>query len=103
MSATIETLAEEVRGLKTLLEAFAKVLQPAQQSRPLTAEELIRRWAVAGKTTTEQLHNLAAMCRSRGLQKMQGTRGLSATYMIADVIAAESYASGKSLRRRRAA
>jgi hypothetical protein len=103
MSTSLEKIEAEILGLRVLMEAFVLALKPAAQSRPLTAEELIRRWAVAGKTTTEQLHNLASLCRDRGLQKMKGTRGISATYMVADVIAAEAYASGKTSRRRRAA
>lgn len=103
MSVTIETLAEEVRGLKTLLEAVAKVLQPASQSRPLTALELMTRWSVAGHTMDDRLDILARMCRERGLKRMNGTRGMNATFMVADVIAAEAYASGKTQRRRRAA
>jgi len=103
MSATIESLAEEVRGLKTLLEAVARVLQPASQSRPLTALELMTRWSVAGHTFDDRLDILARMCRERGLRRMAGTRGANATYMVADVIAAEAYASGKTQRRRRAA
>jgi len=103
MSATIETLAEEVRGLKTLLEAVAKVLQPAARSRPITAGELMIRWAVAGATQQDRLENLNIICKKRGLARMRDTRGIHATYMVADVIAAEAYASGKTQRRRRAA
>jgi hypothetical protein len=103
MSASLEKIEAEVLGLKVLMEAVILALQPATQSRPLTAQELIKRWAVRGKTQRLQLHKLAEMCRERGLRKMAGTAGSGATYMIADVIAAENYAAGKSLRRRRAA
>lgn len=103
MSATLEKIESEVLGLRVLMEALVLALQPAAQSQPLTAQQLIRRWAVIGKTDADQLHNLAAICRRRGLKPMGGTRGLSATYMVADVVAAEAYASGKSPRKRRAA
>lgn len=101
--ATLEGISAELRGLRQLVEAVAMVLKPAAQSRPLTAEELITRWKVPGRTTAEQLHNLAEKCRARGLRRMEGTRGVHATYMIADVLAAEAFASGKSKRRRHAA
>lgn len=103
MSATLEKIEAELLGLRVMMEAMVLALQPAAQSRPLTAEELIKRWAVAGRTPAERLHNLAAICRKRGLRAMAGTRGMAATYMVADVVAAEDFASGKTSRRRRVA
>jgi hypothetical protein len=100
---TLEGISAELRGLRTLVESVAVLLKPASQSRPLTAEELIVRWKVPGRTTSEQLHNLAEKCRARGLRRMEGSRGIHATYMTADVIAAENFASGRSNRRRHAA
>lgn len=103
MSATLEDLHEELRGLRTLVEAVAAVLQPAGQSRPLTAEQLMTRWAVPGETEQARLDNLAKRCRTRGLRPMRGTRGMAATYMVADVQAAEAYSNGTMKRRRKAA
>lgn len=101
MSATLEQLTEEVRGLRSLMEAVAAVLQPAGQSRPLTAEQLMVRWAVPGETLELRLDNLAKRCRARGLKPMRGTRGLAATYMVGDVVAAEAFSNGTTKRRRR--
>jgi hypothetical protein len=101
MSATLEQLTEEVRGLRCLMESVAAVLQPAAQSRPLTAEELMVRWAVPGETLELRLDNLGTRCRAWGLKPMRGTRGVSATYMVADVVAAEGFANGTTKRRRR--
>ena len=101
MSATLEQLTEEVRGLRSLMEAVAAVLQPAAQSRPLTAEQLMVRWAVPGETLKARLDNLAMRCRARGLKPMRGTRGMAATYMVADVQAAETFSNGTTKRRRR--
>lgn len=97
MSAELVELREEIRGLRVLVEAVAVALRPAAQSRPLTALELMDRWAVRGKTPRHRLYNLAELCRARGLAAMPGTRGLGATYMVADVVAAED----PTLRRRR--
>jgi hypothetical protein len=101
MSATIEDLTQEVRGMRALLEAVAAVLQPAGSSRPLSAEELMVRWSVPGETLELRLDNLAKRCRARGLRPMSGTRGMSATYMVADVVAAEGFSNGTTKRRRR--
>lgn len=101
MSQALEALTAEVRGLRTLLESFAALMQPAGQSRPLTAEQLMTRWAVPGETEQARLDNLAKRCRARGLRPMNGTRGMAATYMVADVQAAEAYSNGTSKRRRR--
>lgn len=103
MSATLDDLREEVRGLRTLLESFALALAPAGQSRPLTAEQLMTRWAVPGETEQARLDNLAKRCRERGLRPMKGARGLAATYMVADVQAAEAFSNGVMKRRRKAA
>jgi hypothetical protein len=103
MNTSLEKIEAEVLGLRVLMEAVVLALQPGAQSRPLSAAQLIDRWAVAGKTTADQLENLADKCRSRGLRPMAGGRGMHATYMLADVIAAEAYASGKTSRRRRMA
>jgi len=101
MSATLEQLTEEVRGLRSLMEAVAAVLSPAGQSRPLTAVQLMDRWAVPGESMELRLDNLAKRCRARGLKPMRGTRGVAATYMVADVVAAEGFANGTTQRRRR--
>jgi len=103
MSATLEGISEEVRGLRVLVEALAAVLQPAGQSRPLTAEQLMSRWAVPGETEQARLDNLAKRCRKRGLRPMKGTRGMAATYMVADVQRAEAFSNGTSKRRQHAA
>lgn len=103
MSATLEGISEDVRGLRVLVEAMAAMLAPAAQSRPLTAEQLMTRWSVPGETEQARLDNLAKRCRARGLKPMRGTRGMAATYMVADVQAAEAFSNGTSKRRRNAA
>lgn len=103
MSATLDEIKAELTVLRALVEGVAAGLKPAAQSRPLTAEELIERWKVRGKTQADQLHNLAARCREWGLRPMRGTRGITATYMIADVEAAEAFSNGTMKRRRHAA
>lgn len=103
MSATLETVTEELRGLRELMESFAMLLAPAAQSRPLTAEQLMVRWSVPRETEPARLDNLAKRCRARGLKPMRGTRGMAATYMVADVQAAEAFSNGTSKRRRNAA
>jgi hypothetical protein len=103
MSASLDKIEAEVLGLRVLMEAIVLALKPAAQSRPLTAQELMQRWAVAGATQQDRLENLNILCKKRGLARMKDTRGMSATYMVADVIAAEAYAAGKTSRRRRAA
>lgn len=101
MSATLEGISEDVRGLRVLVEAMAAMLAPAAQSRPLTAEQLMTRWSVPGETEQARLDNLAKRCRARGLKPMRGTRGMAATYMVGDVQAAESHSNGTTTRRRR--
>lgn len=101
MSATLETVTEELRGLRELMESFAMLLAPAAQSRPLTAEQLMTRWAIPGGTDKHRMDNLAKKCRQWGLEPMKGKRGKDATYMIADVLAAEAFSTGTSKRRRR--
>lgn len=103
MSPTLEEISAELRGLRELVEAVALVLQPGAQSRPLTAEQLIQRWAVPGETAEKRLDNLAKRCRARGLKAMKGTRGMAATYMVADVLAAEAFSNGTMKRRRKVA
>jgi hypothetical protein len=100
---TLDALGQEVRGLRVLMESLTVLLQPAAQSRPLTAEQLMARWSIPGATEQHRLDNLAKCCRKRGLRAMKGTRGMAATYMIADVHAAEAYSNGTSKRRRHAA
>ena len=99
----MRVMAEELRELRSLMEAVVQGMQPASQSRPITAQQLIERWAVPGDTDETRLDNLASRCRQRGLKPMKGTRGMAATYMIADVIAAEAYSNGTTKRRRRVA
>lgn len=103
MSATLEDISAELRGLRALVEAVAAVLAPAGQSRPLTAEQMMTRWAVPGETEPARLDNLAKRCRKRGLRTMKGTRGMAATSMVADVQAAEAFSNGTMKRRRKAA
>lgn len=100
MSATLEDIQGELRGLRLLVETLAAGLKPASQSRPLTARELIERWAIPGGTDQHQLDNLAKKCRARGLEPMAGTRGMTATYMVANVQAAEGHSNGTMKRRR---
>lgn len=102
MSATLDDLSEQVQGLRTLMENFAVLLAPGAQSRPLKAVELMVRWGITGKTREAQLENLWKRCRLWGLEPMRGTRGLSATYMLADVLAAEGVGNGTLNRRRKA-
>lgn len=102
MSATLDEIKMELGMLRTMVETLAEVLQPAAQSRPLTAEQLMVRWAVPGETLELRLDNLARRCRAWGLKPMRGTRGLGATYMVADVVAAEAFGNGTTKRRRRA-
>lgn len=97
---TLEVLRDELAGLREFVRV---ALQPGAQSRPLSALQLIERWAVPGETESMRLDNLAKRCRQWGLRPMRGTRGSAATYMLNDVIAAESYAAGQTKRRRRAA
>jgi len=103
MSATLEDIKMELSALRLLVEGVAAGLKPAAQSRPLTARELIERWAIPGCTEQHQLDNLAKKCRQRGLKAMKGGRGLAATFMVADVQAAECHSNGTSKRRRKAA
>lgn len=92
----LQTMLQELQDLKGML-------QPGAQTRPLSALELIKRWAVPGETESMKLDNLAKRCRQWGLQPMKGTRGASATYLLTHVQAAEAYAGGDMKRRRSAA
>lgn len=103
MSATLDDIHAEITVLRALVQSVAEGLRPAAQSRPLTARELIERWAIPGSTEEHQLDNLAKKCRKRGLEPMKGTRGMAATYMVADVQAAEAFSNGTMKRRRKAA
>lgn len=98
----IHEVKAELLSLRLLVEQIAQMLMPAAQSRPLTAEQLMLRWAVAGETEQHRLDNLAKRCRRLGLEPMKGGRGMTATYMVADVQAAEAYGNGTAKRRRRA-
>lgn len=99
--AALREIRVELGMLRTLVEALTMVLEPGGQSRPLTAGQLMERWAVPGETREARLYNLAERCRARGLKPMRGTRGWSATYMVGDVVAAEGHANGTTKRRRR--
>lgn len=99
--AALREIRVELGMLRALVEALTMVLEPGGQSRPLTAEQLMVRWAVPGETREARLYNLAERCRARGLKPMRGTRGWSATYMLADVVAAEAHSNGTTKRRRR--
>jgi hypothetical protein len=97
------------RGLQELKECFAVLIDEVKALRkeqdvtaPMTAEALCARWAIQGALREEKLRNLARRCREYGLQPMKGTRGWEALYARADVLSAESYAAGKSKRRRAA-
>jgi hypothetical protein len=103
MSEDLKIIKLELSALRGAVEVLAARLQPAAQSRPLTARELIVRWAIPGSTERHQLANLAKKCRQRGLEPMKGARGLAATYMVADVQAAECHSNGTVKRRRKAA
>jgi hypothetical protein len=102
MSEALEKLHAEMREMREMIARMQAALQPAGQSRPLTAVQLMDRWAVPGATVQARLDNLAKRCRARGLRAMSGTRGMAATYMLADVLAAEAYSNGSSKRRRTA-
>ena len=99
--AALREIRVELGMLRSLVEALTMVLEPGGQSRPLTAEQLMVRWAVPGETLKARLDNLAMRCRARGLKPMRGTRGMAATYMVADVQAAETFSNGTTKRRRR--
>lgn len=102
MSDLHEVKAELI-SLRLMIERIAEALMPAAQSRPLTAEQLMTRWAISGGTDQHRLDNLAKRCRKLGLEPMTGGRGMAATYMVADVLAAEAYGNGSMKRRRKAA
>jgi len=84
-------------------ECLAKMQEASDPTRPLTAAELLARWEIAGETQKAKLGNLAKRCAAWGLRPLRGTRGLEALYNRADVVHAESFASGKINRRKHAA
>lgn len=92
LKACFETLMSEVKSLR----------QEQDPTAPLTAEGMCARWAIPGMTHEQRLDNLARRCRDYGLRPLKGTRGWEALYGRAEVLAAESYAAGKSKRRRAA-
>ena len=94
---TLEAVMAEVRRLSALVE---QAIGPGSDTRPLGAEDLIKRWQIPGADLDAQLHNLARKCRERGLEPMRATRGRTATYNLADILHAEEFARGK-LRRRK--
>lgn len=85
---------------KLFSEALGELKREADPTRPLTAEALCERWNIAGDSDEARLYNLARKCRLWGLEPMKGTRGWEALYARGAVLAAESYAAGKSKRRR---
>lgn len=93
LKACFALLIDEVRNLRKEQDVTA----------PMTAEALCGRWAIQGALREEKMRNLARRCREYGLEPLKGTRGWEALYARADVLSAESYAAGKSTRRRRAA
>jgi hypothetical protein len=98
----LNVVLEEIRNLRALIEqggAGGSAIAP----RPLTALQLIERWAVPGETPALRLDNLRARCRDWGLRPVRGTRGETALYPLADVVHAESCGAGKTKRRRHAA
>ncbi len=58
----------------------------------LTADELCKRWGIEAETQTLRLHRLAALCRRRGLNALNGTRGTKKRFALTDVLAAEKKA-----------
>lgn len=91
---------EEFKGV--IAQTLAEVLASKDESAPLTASDLMRRWEIPGADESARLHNLARRCRDWGLVPMKGTRGREALYGRVAVQAAEAYAAGR-VRRRRAA
>ena len=91
---------DEFKGVIT--QALAEVRASKDESAPLTASELMRRWEIAGADESARLHNLARRCRDWGLEPLKGTRGREALYGRVAVQSAEAYAAGR-VRRRRAA
>jgi hypothetical protein len=112
MSATIEMPSDpglsqlkECLGLilSELRELRAGVARPVvDETRPLTALELCERWHVEAPTEALRLLYLSRKCRAWGLRALEGTKGWSALYGRADVLHAESFASGKLKRRKHA-
>lgn len=90
----------EFKGV--IAQTLAEVLASKDESAPLTASELLRRWEIAGADESARLHNLARRCRDWGLEPLKGTRGREALYGRVAVQSAEAYAAGR-VRRRRAA
>jgi len=68
----------------------------------LGARELAVRWGIGGGSDYLRLQYLSRRCRAWGLRPMEGTRGWSAMYRLADVLAAEEFGAGIAKRRRRA-
>ena len=96
----LDALTQEVRGLRTLIDALRTALAPSEQARPLSAAEIMVRWQISGDTETLRLSNLRRRCEAWGLRKMTGTAGMGQTFMLGDVIAAENYGNGTNTRRR---
>ena len=96
----LQELTQEVRGLRTLIDALRVALAPSEQARPLTAAEMMVRWQISGETEALRLGNLRRRCEAWGLRKMTGTAGMGQTFMLGDVIAAENFGNGTTTRRR---
>lgn len=101
----LQTLLAEVRALRALVaerlpDTPSAVTAVDAAPRPLTAQELCKRWGIESATPQLMLHRLAAKLRQWGLRPLRGTRGWSALYDLSEVLHAESYGAGKERRRR---
>ncbi len=92
--ASIEVLHVSMNEIKSRLIS--------DHTRPLNTEQMFSRWEIKGATPALKLRNLKRMCEIRGLTPLLGSHGLTSTYALADVLAAEAYANGTSTRRRAA-
>lgn len=108
----LEVLTAEIREVKGLLRRLvgegtpgtASVLEgTAGMPSLLGARELAVRWGIGGGSDYLRLQYLSRRCRAWGLRAMEGTRGWSAMYRLADVLAAEEFGAGIAKRRRRRA
>lgn len=67
----------------------------AMDKRLLTWGDLEQRWQPVGETSPERQRHLQRMARTWGLKAMRGTRGATARFHPADVVAAEATAAGR--------
>jgi|GEM_PF-2784830 len=93
----------KLEGIEQRLpQAAAATTSAEDMTRPLSASELCERWHVTATNAELQLLYLARRCRQWGLRPLQGARGWNALYGRAEVLHAESFASGKINRRKHA-